>query len=204
MGQTWNSLSGHDRANVDEWLSVVLPLTEAANRQSIALTAAYIARSLDRPPEGVDVPAVLADLRGGVPAEEVYRRPFVDYWSALKSNNPYDVALLKGLNRATSTAATDVQLAMRATANAVETPYGYQRVADGGACEFCQKVDGAYVKSATAMALHNNCGCSLEPLTAPHRLAAHLPDGVAVHSHGELGAVLTSPEHSFTGPSGLT
>ena len=101
----------------------------------------------------------------------------------------------------------DVQLSARATFDAVQAAdsgiYGYQRVADGSACEFCQRLDGAYVKSASAMALHNGCGCSLEPLTAPHRLAAYLPSGVAVHEHGELGPMLGSPDHSFTGPSGL-
>ena len=106
------------------------------------------------------------------------------------------------LARATSTAAMDVQLAARATFGAVQEAddgvYGYQRVADGDACEFCQAVDGAYVKSGDAMALHNNCGCSLEPLTVPHPRAARLPDGVAVHEHGELGPMLGDAAHDFT------
>lgn len=43
---------------------------------------------------------------------------------------------------------------------------GFQRVADPGACEFCQEVDGAYLKADDVMPLHNNCGCSVEPITA--------------------------------------
>ena len=96
----------------------------------------------------------------------------------------------------------DVQLASRATFAAIQdadkTIFGFQRVADGDACAYCRMIDGAYVKRADAMALHNYCGCTLEPLTEPHPSAARLPSGVAVHEHSELGPVLTAPEHVFT------
>jgi hypothetical protein len=74
--------------------------------------------------------------------------------------------------------------------------YGYQRVADPGACPFCLAVNGAYVKSADASPLHPHCGCSLSPLTSPHPGAAWLPDGThvtdkySITEHGELGAML--------------
>jgi hypothetical protein len=82
--------------------------------------------------------------------------------------------------------------------------YGFQRVADAGACDFCQAIDGAYCKSADASPLHPRCGCSLEPLTSPHPGAAWLPDGThvtdtyAIHDHGELGAVIGAPGDAFT------
>jgi len=41
---------------------------------------------------------------------------------------------------------------------------GFQRVADGGACEFCQTVDGAFLYSDDVMPLHNRCGCGIEPV----------------------------------------
>jgi hypothetical protein len=197
----WRGLPAYDEANVDQWLSQVLPLVTAAQRRSVSLTDGYLGRAMRRRPLGVSPDEILSGLRNGTPPEEVYRRPFVTLWSALEGT-PYLDAVAAGGARATGTAAMDVQLAMRGTAEAVNEAdpnmYGFMRVADGGACAFCQEVDGAYVKSGDAMALHNNCGCGLEPLDAPHSRAASLPSGVTVHEHGELGAVLTSPEHDFT------
>ena len=199
----WRNLPGYDRENVDQWLSTVLPLIEAGKRASTSLTDAYLARALERPAFGVPVP----DVRNGVPSATAYERPFVTTWTALGAGTAYADAVSSGLARATEMAAFDVQAAMRQTANTVqrEDPniYGYQRVADGAACAFCVEVDGAYVKNADAMPLHNNCGCSLEPLTSPHSRAANLPSGVAVHQHGEMGPVLTSPDHDFTSPSDI-
>jgi hypothetical protein len=221
VGGAWRELPGYDRQNVDQWLAAVLPIVEAAKRQSAALTEGYIARALDRPAAGVDVDALIASLRGGVPAAEVYERPFVNVWTALKKGEQYTQAVESGLARATSTAEMDVQLTMRSTAAAVQVAdpsiFGYRRVADAGACSFCSEVDGAYVKSANAMPLHNRCGCGIEPQTEPHRGAVLLPDGtqireyaygplndnVAVHLHGELGPVLTGASDHFISESDI-
>jgi hypothetical protein len=47
------------------------------------------------------------------------------------------------------------------------------------------------------MPLHNHCGCSLEPVL-DDVTPTPLPEGVAVHEHGELGLVLGDPAHDFT------
>lgn len=205
--RTWKGLGSYDRADVAPWLAQVLPVVEAAQRRSVALTEAYIARSLDRPVRGLPVEELLgASVRAGAPPAEVYARPFVTVWTALGNGSPYEQAVASGLARANEAARADVQLSARATfaaAQQTEGFYGYQRVADGNACEFCSLVDGAYVKFADAMALHPGCGCSLEALTEPHPRAAKLPSGVAVHEHGELGPVLGSPDHDFTSQADL-
>lgn len=220
----WRGLPGYDRADVETFVDAITPVIAAAQRQSVALTEGYLARALERPALGLD-PAALsgAAVRNGATPAEVYARPFVNVWTALGNGVPYEAAVAAGLARATATATMDVQLSARATFDRAvdldDNIYGYQRVADGNACAFCQEVDGAYVKASAgyAFALHNGCGCSLEPLTEPHKGAVLLPDGtqirsdqygplnsnVAVHEHGELGAVLGSPDHNFTGPSGL-
>jgi hypothetical protein len=207
----WGDLPGYDRRNVDEWLSRVLPVVSTSQRASVALTEAYLASYLERAPLGLDGGAILERARVGASAEEVYFRPFVNVWSALGAGKSFEDAIASGLARATGSAAMDVQLAMRETAGEVQEAgdgiYGYQRVADGGACEFCQAIDGAYLKSGDASPLHNNCGCGLEPLTAPHPTAAFLPSGEAVRDdfaireHGELGAVLVAPDQQFTSES---
>lgn len=204
VGRAWRSLPGYDERDVEAFLAQAVPLVSAGQKRSQALTEAYLAAFMGRAPLGVQP----APIRNGEDPKAVYRRPFVTVWTALQTGSKYDDAVNAGLARATSTAAMDVQLASRSAFQAVqdadEGVYGWQRVADGGACEFCQAVDGAYLKSADASPLHPACGCSLEPLTSPHPRARYLPDGrdlkrdgFAVHQHGELGAVIGSPEHSF-------
>lgn len=204
--QIWRDLPGYDRENIDEWLTIVLPIIETSRRTSAALTDAYIASALERQPLGL---YALERVRNGTDPAEVYQRPFVTVWTALGAGRAWEDAVAQGLRRATSTAAIDTQLAFRSTADHIAQAdqgiYGYKRVADAGACAFCRMVNGAYVKSASAFALHNHCGCGLEPLTDPHPAARFLPsgeeirrDGFAVQTHGELGAVLTDPAHDFT------
>ena len=202
--RAWADLPAYDEANVSEWLERVLPLVAAAQRTSSALTNAYLARMLGRQPMPVDVAAVTgAAVRAGAQPADVYRRPFVNVWTALKAGRPYTDAVASGAARAAGTAAIDVQLAARATSAAVQNAdpriIGYQRVADPDCCDYCRMIDGAFVKRADAMALHNGCGCGLEPVLrdAPET-EPELPDGVAVEAHGELGPVIVDPSDHFT------
>jgi hypothetical protein len=198
----WHGLPGHDRENVDEWLSKVLPLVDAAQRQSAAITDAYISRALEQLAIGINVDQVIgAAVRNGTPPETVYQRPFVTTWAAIGNGTELAAAIAAGDARARMTAAADVQLTQRATLDALQAAdariRGYRRVADAGACPFCLKVNGAYVKQATAMGLHPYCGCTLEPQLDDVE-PTPLPAGVAVHDHGELGALLGDPAQHFS------
>lgn len=223
----WRGMPGYDRRDLPRWLRAAVPLSLAAQRQSSAITEAFVARSLGRRPIGIDRSLTTGRaIRSGADPEEVYTRPFVTLWTALGAGVEFARASEAALARATGTIAMDVQMSARATFARIEGElgesdgfYGYERVADAGACEFCQEVDGAYVKNADgfAMALHNHCGCSLEPLTEPHRNARYLPDGteirpyaqgplnekVAIREHGELGPLLGHPAHDFAGPEAV-
>lgn len=201
----WRDLPGYDRPNLEEWLSRVIPVALSAQRQSVSLTEGYLARALGRRPLGLDPAGLIGSaVRNGTSSEEEWRRPFVATWTALGKGVEYEDAVAAGLSRALGTAAMDPQLSMRATFSAVQSVdpriSGYQRVADGGACAFCSEVDGAVVRSADAMPLHNNCGCGLEPIIAAETPPAPTPPPptVAVSQHGELGPVLHDPAHEFT------
>src|SRR5262245_59559383 len=75
LTRIWWALPGHDKVNLDQWLSECLPLVEAAQRASVALTDSYISRSLERPPVGIDPAEVIgAAVRAGTSPEEVYTR----------------------------------------------------------------------------------------------------------------------------------
>lgn len=224
LARIWSSLPAHDRPNLDQWLSEALPVVEAAQRQSVALTNAYVARAMERQPLGLDVGELTgAGVRNGSEPAAVYERPFVTVWTALGAGTQWEQAVADGLARATSSVAMDTQLSMRAAANAIDQAdpnlYGYKRVANPSACKFCQEVDGAYIKGSDGfvMGLHNGCGCGLETLREPHPGAVHLSDGtqvrayaygplndnVALEQHGELGPVLVDPKQHFTSEAEL-
>lgn len=207
LGRSWDALPSYDRADLDRWLATAVPVSLAGQRQAVAITDAYLARALDRPPLGIDPDAATgAAVRNGTPPETVYERSFVTVWTALKNGDRYEDAVAAGRARAAGSGAMDVGLSMRGTLTAVQagddTITGYQRVADGRACDFCQAVDGAFVKSGDALPLHTWCGCSVAPLTG--RVAAtKAPRSVAVHQHGELGTYLAAADENFTGPSAV-
>lgn len=207
MGQAWDNLGSYDEADVAPFLATAVPVTTAAQRASVALTGAFLARALARRPIGLDPATVLKLVRNGTPPAEVYRRPFVTAWKDLKEGKPWTDAVGAARARVVSNAEMDVQLAMRSAfavgQQADPQIKGYRRVPDAGACPFCLAVAGAFVKSANAMPLHNHCGCGLEPVTEPVHVTP-TPDDVAVHHHGELGPVLADPRDHFTGPAAVT
>jgi hypothetical protein len=218
MAKAWDGLPNYDEASVEPFLAAAVPTTTAGQRASVALTGAFLARMLGRAPAGVDPAAVLALVRNGTPAREVYRRPFVTVWSDLKAGQPWEQAVQAGRDRAVSAVQTDVQLAMRQTLNVVGEAdpaiLGYRRVPDPGACVFCRLVAGQRYTTRDLMPIHNHCGCGVDVITAENR---HLfggnpkndlsitKDGVTatIHEHGELGPVLTDGADHFTGPEAI-
>lgn len=168
----WAALPGHDERNVEEFLAAALPVVNAGQRQSVALTEAYLARAVGRRPLGIDPEDVIGPAaRNGTPPEEVYRRPFVTVWTALKAGTEFAGALDSGLARLTSTAETDVQLAMRETLREVgqldDAIYGYERIPDGAACDLCLIASTQRYHVSDLMPIHNRCGCGVGVITDP-------------------------------------
>lgn len=199
--RVWRRLPGYDRADIPGWLNAAVPIVEAGQRQSASLTNAYLAQMMERRPYGMVFDDLIGSaVRAGVPMDDVYARPFVTTWTALKGGSDFDAAVAAGGARAASMAAMDVQMAMRKTSATVASVdpgiYGFMRVANPGACDYCLELDGIYLKDPMAMPLHNNCGCAIEP-DSEDRPATPTPDTVAVNDHGEVGPVLGDPAHSF-------
>lgn len=208
VASVWASLPGYDKVNVDEWLTRVLPIVEAAQRQSVTVTAAYLARALASQPIGVNVAELVgAGPRNGAAPEDVYQRPFVTLWSALGAGTDWERAVAEGLTRAVAAAQTDVQLSMRHTLRAVGSAddriLGYRRVPDSSACKFCRRVAGQRYVVLSLMPIHPHCGCGAQVITAGNRgdftgnPKNDLKVDVVVHEHGELGPVLADAAHHF-------
>jgi hypothetical protein len=208
VGTLWTGLGSYDEADIERWLRQVVPVVTAGQAQAVALVDAYLARALERQPLGVDPQEILAVTRNGVAPDEVYRRPFVDVWGGLKDGKLWNEAVALGLERATSAAAIDAQLAMRTAAREIgqadSAIRGYRRVPDAGACEFCVLVAGQTYSTSDLMPVHNRCGCGVEPITDGPPITK-APTGakggtvsVAVRDHGELGPLLVNAADNFT------
>lgn len=209
VAAAWDDLPSYDEENVPDFLAQAIAAVHAAQRFAVSLTEAFLAAVTGRAPIGIDPDVVIDNVRPGVNPEEVYHRPFVDVWGALKDHQPWQDAVAKGRDRALSTADMDVQLAHRETLRQVgeqdDLILGYARVNDANACDFCRLVSGQRYRTDQLMPVHNRCGCSVDVITAENRdqfsgkrendLSV---DGAAVHEHGELGPVLTDPDHHFT------
>jgi hypothetical protein len=205
IASVWQGLGTYNEEDVDRFVEAAIPIVLAGQTQAVALTEAFVIRRMGLTPLGIDPAEVTgAAVRSGTPPEEVYRRPFVNVWTALGKNVPWEQAINAGEARATASAEMDIQLSSRATYGAVQRVEtrikGYRRRANGGACKFCLLVNGAFVKNADAMPLHNRCGCGLDPVMQDVAVAAP-PQGVAIHQHGELGPMLADPADHFTSQS---
>lgn len=213
VAAAWSSLPSYDESDVPAFLGLAVPAVIAGQRASSLLTAAFLRRATGGDVAAPDFDATTgAELRNGTPLDEVYRRPFVTVWSALAAGTTWEAAVAAGLARARSSAAMDVQLAMRGTLRDVgertDRIVGYQRVPDAGACRFCLQVAGQRYTTADLMPLHNHCGCGVDVITSARRgeffrgnpendLDEDAPR-VAVEDHGELGPVLVDAQHQFT------
>lgn len=218
MAVAWRSLPSYDDTDVPAFLARAVPVTLASQRASVRLTMAFLARA-GGTPGGARVSAgrVLSGVRNGVAPAVVYRRPFVTVWTALKDGAAYEDAVASGLDRATSAAQTDVQLAMRQTlveVGAADTRIlGYRRVPDPDACGFCRLIAGQRYLTEQLLPVHSRCGCGVEVITATNRgdftgrrandLAIPATVGAdgtiaAVAEHGELGPLVVDGRDNFT------
>lgn len=225
IGQTFDLLGGVSDAEQVAFAARAAEVVRGGQIAAARLTDAYLAAFMARLvrarvaiPQGIDLEAVTGPaVRNGTPLAEVYARPVVTVRTMLARGSTLTEALAGGRARAVSSAETDVQLTSRAAARefmrADPTISGYSRVPDAGACALCLTAAEQTYHSDDLMPIHNRCGCSVAPIVGSRNAGAEVTrEGppapadttIAVHLHGELGPVLASAEHAFTGPRDLT
>lgn len=171
----WGGLESYRDVDIDRFVAAVVPVVTGAQRQIAALTDAYLAavaaEVLGRPAGPVGVPASVVDsetLRGVAPVE-VYRRAGVTVWTALAHGAPIDVAARRGLRRAQSLAATDLQLAKTHAARHVLAQtgdvVGYRRTLTGSrSCGLCVVASTQRYRRGDLMPIHPGCDCGVLPI----------------------------------------
>jgi hypothetical protein len=213
--KVWKALPDYRDEQVPGFLDKVLPVVSAGQSRAVALTNAYMSRKLGIPPVNMDVQSLIgAAARNGVAPADVYTRAFTTVWTSIATIG-FAAALEKGLSRLKSTADMDVAMASRnatvAFAQAEDKVVGWTRVADPSCCDFCQMLDGVETGPSEPQPLHNNCGCTADPIvrsiTSSEPQDSYAPgeifDQVAIEEHGELGPVITDKNYKFTGPDDL-
>jgi hypothetical protein len=165
----FDSLGSYRDADAMVFAARVLPVVLAAQQQMGAITDAYLAALLGdmtgaTPAAGGRLPE---DLRG-VPPAQVYRRPFVQTWTALsRGHDPVD-SIGQGRTRLLSITETDLQLARTHAARGVMERGGVRffkrRLGGSKNCALCIIASTQRYRVEKLMPIHPGCHCKPEPL----------------------------------------
>ncbi|AHH20848.1 putative bacteriophage protein [Nocardia nova SH22a] len=168
----------------------------------------------------------------GVPAEQVYRRPAVEVYTALSKDVALEEAVQRGQTRLESLIATDLQMAKVRQADASLKASGkkyFRRVLKGEHnCALCIIASTQRYRVGELMPIHPGCDCEVEPLDDPHtplildrelleathqmvkefgadsnRSAKGYRDLIVTHEHGEIGPVMAWRKQKFAGPASV-
>lgn len=173
--RAWGSLDSWREADIERFVRAIVPVVEAGQVRTAALTDAYLA-AFERTVLGgsvapVGVPATeisYATIRG-VPATEVYSRVGPTVWSALADGKDLRDAVNLGLRRAVQTAQVDMQRAKTQASVAVfarkDNVVGYRRVLRGSeSCALCIIASTQRYRKRDLMPVHPGCDCGVSPI----------------------------------------
>lgn len=169
--RSWGALSAYRDADADRFIAKVAPRVEAGQKRVAELTDAYISRvsadELGAPiKRGQVAGSTTADLRG-VPADEVYRRPFATVYKQLAAGASLSAAVDAGGARLSSLVSTGSQLAKTHAArrsmerSKIET---FERVLTGREnCTMCVIASTQRYWRGDLMPCHPGCDCGVRP-----------------------------------------
>lgn len=169
----WDTLGQYRDAQATSFVDNAVPIVNGAQQAMATLTASYLSQVNElaghsATPGPVLSGEQLAGIRGVAPAE-VYRRPFVQMYTALSNGRPFADSVASGRSRLQDIAASDLQLAK--THQAIETlgrndnVVGYRRVLVGErSCALCVLASTQRYHKAELMPIHPNCDCAVAPI----------------------------------------
>lgn len=174
-GNVFRQLGSWRDADVTRYLNLVGPQIDGIKSQAGQLQAVYYQEVAKANGESFTPVAVrprdLTDetLRNGAVTAEVYRRPFVEAYTALSSNQLLRTAVEQGAARASSIAETDIQLASREAGRRQRLGnsniVGYRRVLTGSEnCALCAIASTQRYRVNDLKPIHPGCDCGEQPI----------------------------------------
>jgi hypothetical protein len=167
VNNAWGSLDSWRAPDIERFARRVAPVVAGGQRQMAAMTDGYLAQMTGARTVGVPPKLVTSAAMRGADTMDVYMRSGPTVWRSLASGSPLQAAVLSGLNRMLSTAATDLQLAKTHSSRYVlersATVTSYLRVPEDDACDFCLLASTQRYHAGDLMPLHSRCGCDVDP-----------------------------------------
>lgn len=189
----WQTLGSWDRANVEEFVSTVVPVVQAGQMQTAAATDIFVAQLLSEMLEEPVAPlgfdrSEITDLRPA-PPEEVYQRPFVEHWTALKNGEQFTEGLRIAADRLERLVEDDLSLAHRTALRRVlqdrQEAIGMRRVIrpelseSGETCGLCIAAAANIYSLRELAPIHTRCNCEFMPIM-------RMPDGTVKDPGGDF------------------
>ena len=167
----WNGLGSWRDADCERLIARIVPRIESGQQKIADLTDAYIRQlattEFGTIRNGAVITATTDNLRG-IPAAEVYRRPFVSSYAALNEGKSVTAAIEAGAARLTDLVSSGTQLAKTHAARDTMSRsrfLGYQRTLTGREnCALCVIASTQRYHRDDLSPIHPGCDCGVKPL----------------------------------------
>jgi len=176
LAALWAALTSWRSLDAAAFVAQAVPVITGGQQRTAALTAAYLAhvvRDGGGTPSAPDLGGMSDEDLRGVPATEVYRRPFTQLWTDLSQGKPLDQAVASAGQRVQSLSATDLQLAKTTASQRILSSSagvtGYRRVLTGDhSCALCLIASTQRYHRAQLLPIHPQCDCGVLPIFGDH------------------------------------
>lgn len=202
----FDTLGDYRDEDAAQFAETVLPIVLASQQQMGQITDAYLSAMIaDMLGEAVlGTPEALPEDLRGVPPDEVYRRPFVQTWTALSAGKGFAEALGEGRNRLLSITETDLQLARRQSARGALRRGGVQfyrrRLGSGKNCALCTIASTQRYRVADLMPIHPGCHCRPEPIAGKRDPGQIIDRALLEEAHDAIAAAGESVDRGGRAP----
>lgn len=160
----WDGLGSWNDVDIARFVEQIDPVLVAAETRMATMVDAYVARLAGTLPLGIEP---VTNPRGLDPAE-LWRRPFLDTWTALQDGADPADSLDIGRTRVQQISSLDVQRtqvqAMTDIVDQSDEITGYRRTLTGKSCRFCVAASTQTYHGKNLMPLHTHCDCGVAPI----------------------------------------
>lgn len=173
----WFGLDDYRDKSMITFLDSSVPLVEAARDTSATATTTYLSLQLEALGlDFEDIPMEIPVIRGGIPLDEIYSRPFKDVWTGLSKGKELQDAITDGADRLRQLVETDIQLTHTHTSRNIlsgrKGVEGFRRVPTGAkTCALCLVASTQRYRSFDLMPIHPGCDCRVAPITSEHSVS---------------------------------